>query len=87
MSNSELFKNIDRSLYTFNFNNIVELCFDKVVNLNYSNSSNGRVSTGSKLTDNEKALLDNCIDKYMLSFNIVKETSNEHLEKLFEKKR
>ena len=83
MSNSDLFKNIERSLYTFNFNNIVDICFDKVI----SGNSLENINKSSKLTQDEKILIDNCIDKYMLSFNIVKDTSSQHLENLFNKKR
>jgi hypothetical protein len=83
MSNSDLFKNIERSLYTFNFNNIVDICFDKVI----SGNSLENINKSSKLTQDEKILIDNCIDKYMLSFNIVKDTSTQHLENLFNKKR
>lgn len=83
MSNSDLFKNIERSLYTFNFNNIVDICFDKVI----SGNSLENINKSNKLTQDEKILIDNCIDKYMLSFNIVKDTSSQHLENLFNKKR
>jgi hypothetical protein len=83
MSNSELFKNIERSLYTFNFNNIIDICFDKVMKRDETTST----KRNPKLSDEEKILFDNCIDKYMLSFNIVKETSSEHLENLFNTKR
>ncbi len=83
MSNSELFKNVERSLYTFNFNNIIDICFDKVMKRDESNG----IKQNPKLSDDEKILFDNCIDKYMLSFNIVKETSGEHLENLFNTKR
>jgi transcriptional regulator with PAS, ATPase and Fis domain len=84
MSNSELFKNIERSLYTFNFNNIIDICFDKVMK---ADDVGRNIKTNPKLSDDEKILFDNCIDKYMLSFNIVKETSSEHLENLFNTKR
>jgi hypothetical protein len=86
MSNSELFNNIERSLYTFNFNNMIDLCFEKAI---YQDKADGisKFSAHSKLSDQEKILFDNCIDKYMLSFNIVKETSSEHLENLFNSKR
>jgi hypothetical protein len=80
MSNSELLKNVERSMYTFNFNNIVELCFDKVI-------TNESKLKGNKLNDKERVAFDNCIDKYMLSFNIVKEEAIEHLEKIFNNKR
>jgi len=82
MSNSDLFKNIDRSLFTFNLNNIIEICYDKVVNTEGKNFTLNQ----SKLSMNEKVLLDNCIDKYMSSFNIVKETTIEHLDNLFNKR-
>lgn len=83
MSNSELFTNIERSLYTFNFNNIIDICFDKVMKRDEATLT----KRNPKLSDEEKILFDNCIDKYMLSFNIVKETSSEHLENLFNTKR
>ena len=82
MSNSELFKNVERSLYTFNFNNIVEICFDKIVVLN----KDRYFIKSPKLSEDEKILFDNCIDKYMQSFNIVKDTTYLHLENLFEKR-
>ncbi len=86
MSNSELFKNIERSLYTFNFNNMIDLCFDKAIGFD-NDSKNSKTTRGSKLTVQEKVSFDNCIDKYMLSFNIVKETASEHLENLFNSKK
>jgi hypothetical protein len=76
---SELLKNVERTMYTFNFNNIVELCFNKVVQIDPSNGS-------KKLTEKEKICFDNCIDKYMLAFGIVKDTTNTHLEGLFSKR-
>lgn len=79
MSN-ELVKNVERSMYTFNLNNIIELCFQKVI-------LQGELKNGNKLNENEKVALDNCIDKYMLSFNIVKEVTTDHLEKIFNNKR
>lgn len=81
MSKSDLFTNLERSLYTFNFNNIVEICYDKVVKL----ESNNSLFKANRLTDDEKILFDNCIDKYMQSFKITNETTNQHLEKLFRK--
>lgn len=83
MSNSELFKNIERSLYTFNFNNLVEICFDKVVSIN---PQQGKIFTSTKLSEKEQILFDNCIDKYMESFNLVRNTTNQHLENLFNRK-
>jgi hypothetical protein len=90
---TELLKNIERSMYTFNFNNIVEICFDKVIKFNNSNNGdeNKLISVLSKdnltkLTEREKILLDNCIDKYMLSFNVVKESTISHLDKMFNNK-
>jgi hypothetical protein len=82
MSNSDLFKNVDRSLFTFNLNNIIEICYDKVVSTEGKNFALNQ----SKLSMNEKVLLDNCIDKYMKSFNIVKQTTIEHLDNLFNKR-
>ena len=82
MSNSDLFKNVDRSLFTFNLNNIIEICYDKVVSTEGKNFALNQ----SKLSMNEKVLLDNCIDKYMTSFNIVKQTTIEHLDNLFNKR-
>lgn len=74
---SELLKNVERSLYTFNFNNMVEICYDKVIKFD---------TTKGRLSDTEKIMLDNCIDKYMMSFNIVKDTTLSHLDKLFSNK-
>lgn len=62
-------------MFTMNFNNIVEICFDKTIMFE-KNDKNKR------LTTEEKILFDNCIDKYMSSFHIVKETSLDHIEKL-----
>jgi hypothetical protein len=73
---SELLKNVERTMYTFNFSNIVELCFNKTIAIDLSNKSR-------KLSENEKIKFDNCVDKYMSAFNIVKENTNSHLEKLF----
>lgn len=72
---SDLLKNVDRTMYTFNFSNIVEICFDKTVKLD-KDQNNKRLSV------EEKILFDNCIDKYLSSFHIVKDTSLEHIEKL-----
>lgn len=82
MSNSDLFRNVDRSLFTFNLNNIIEICYDKVIPVESKTFQIGN----AKLSTKEKALLDNCIDKYMSSFNIVKETTIEHLDNLFNKR-
>ncbi len=82
MSNSDLFRNVERSLFTFNLNNIIEICYDKVILTEGKSFQFGQ----AKLTTNEKALLDNCIDKYMSSFNIVKETTLDHLDNLFNKR-
>jgi hypothetical protein len=73
---SELLKNVDRTMYTFNFSNIVELCFNKTIEIDLNNTSR-------KLTESEKIQFDNCIDKYMSAFNIVKDNTNAHLERLF----
>ncbi len=72
---SELLKNVERTMYTFNYSNIVEICFNKT---NIEVNSNTR-----KLTDSEKIKFDNCIDKYMSAFNIVKDNTHTHLERLF----
>lgn len=77
---SDLIKNVERSMYTFNFNNITEICFNKTIQLDYKTNFN------KKLSEIEKILFDNCIDKYMMSFNIVKDVTNEHLELLFNRK-
>lgn len=74
---SDLLKNVERAMYSFNFNNIVEICFDKTIN--FSTEEN---KINSKLSIEEKVLFDNCIDKYMSAFNIVKDTSLNHIEKL-----
>lgn len=71
---SDLIKNIERTMFTFNFNNIVEICFDKTIKF--------EGNTNKKLTTDEKILFDNCIDKYLGSFHIVKDTTMEHIEKL-----
>ena len=73
---SDLIKNVERSMFTFNVGNITEICFEKVIkNINKSYSK--------KLDDTEKSRLDNCIDKYLLAFNIVKEETNSHIENYF----
>jgi hypothetical protein len=73
---SELLKNVERTMYTFNFSNIVEICFNKTISVDLNSNT-------KKLTENEKIKFDNCIDKYMSAFNIVKDSTNTHLEKLF----
>jgi hypothetical protein len=83
MSSSDLLKNIERSLYTFNFNNIVELCFSKIIK--YDPKNLNKINT-MKLSEQEKVLFDNCIDKYMLSFNIVKDQSIEHIDNLINRR-
>jgi len=82
MSSSDLFKNVERSLFTFNLNNIIEICYDKAI----QGEGKQIQKSQAKLSINEKVLLDNCIDKYMSSFNIVKETTIEHLDNLFNKR-
>ena len=82
MSSSDLFKNVERSLFTFNLNNIIEICYDKAIQVEGKQFQKGQ----PKLSTNEKVLLDNCIDKYMASFNIVKETTIEHLDNIFNKR-
>lgn len=76
---SELFKNIERSMFTLNMNNIVEICFDKI------NEQKTLFDT-KNLSMKEKAVFDNCIDKYLQSFNIVSNITKEHIEPLFENK-
>jgi hypothetical protein len=77
---SELLKNVERTMYTFNFNNIVEICFNKTIKLD-------SMQPGvKKLSDSEKILFDNCIDKYMLAFGVVRDTTNTHLEALFNRR-
>ena len=73
---SELLKNVERTMYTFNFTNIVDICFNKaiIIDKQYNNY---------KLTEDEKIKFDNCIDKYMMTFNIVKDITNNHLDSLF----
>jgi hypothetical protein len=72
---SDLLRNVERTMYTFNFNNIVEICFDKVIKFD-------KDKTAKRLDFNEKILFDNCIDKYLNSFHIVKDTSLDHIQKL-----
>jgi len=74
---SDLIKNVERSMFTFNLSNITEICFEKTFKTIDSKAYS------KKLTDNEKAKLDNCIDKYLLAFNIVKEETNNHIESFF----
>ena len=75
---SDLLKNVERTMYTFNFSNIVEICFDKTVKFEKDNNN-------TRLSIEEKILFDNCIDKYLNSFHIVKDTSLEHIEKLLKR--
>ncbi len=75
---SELLKNVERTMYTFNFSNIVEICFNKSIIIDKQNHN-------YKLSDEEKIKFDNCIDKYMMTFNIVKDTTHNHLEQLFKR--
>ena len=63
-----------------NLNNITEICFEKTI------SSNQNINS-TKLNDTERTSLDNCIDKYLLAFNIVKQETNDHIEKFFTDKK
>jgi hypothetical protein len=74
---SDLINNVERSMFTFNLNNITNICFKKSINFeNMKNNNN-------TLSDEEKARFDNCIDKYLLAFNIVKEETQSHIENFF----
>lgn len=66
---NDLFNNIERSIYTFNIGNINEICFNKVFN-----KDSNKVPT-----ELDYIKMDNCIDKYFETFEIVK---NEIYEKL-----
>ena len=70
---SDLLKNVERAMYTFNMNNIIEICFEKTIKKDEFKDN--------FLSDTEKARIDNCIDKYLLGFNIVKEQTYSHVER------
>lgn len=69
----DLLKNVERSMYVFNLNNIVDICHQKVI-MNQTGQAGQ-----TKLNQEEKILLDNCIDKYMQAFGVVKEETLSHL--------
>ena len=71
---SELFNNVERMQYTFNLNNVVQMCFKKAIDK--------EAMTSWELNDLEKGRLDNCVDKYLESFNLVKEVTKEQVEKI-----
>ena len=73
----ELLKNVERSMYVFNLNNIIDICYEKSINF----KENKEVS--NRLSQSEKFLVDNCIDKYMQSFGIVKNETLSHVSEIF----
>ena len=73
----ELLKNVERSMYVFNLNNIIDICYQKTITF----EQNSKLS--DKLTQEEKILVDNCIDKYMQSFGIVKDETISHVTEIF----
>jgi hypothetical protein len=73
----ELLKNVERSMYVFNLNNIIDICYEKTINIVENGSSK------DKLSQSEKILVDNCIDKYMQSFGIVKTETLSHISDIF----
>jgi hypothetical protein len=74
----ELLKNVERSMYVFNLNNIIDICYQKTI------SFEPKKSVSDKLTQEEKILVDNCIDKYMQSFSIVKNETISHIADIFQ---
>jgi len=72
---SDVLKNVERTMFTLNYNNIVETCFNKTINFEERNH-------GRKLSEEENIMFDNCIDKYISSFHIVKDSSLDHIAKL-----
>ena len=74
---SDLFKNIERSIFTFNVGAISEICFHKVIP--------GKDVLKSKTTESQIVEYDNCIDKYMLAFEEVKLTILHKLSSVTEK--
>ena len=73
----ELLKNDERSMYVFNLNNIIDICYEKTINFKDNNDLT------NKLSQSEKILVDNCIDKYMQSFGIVKTVTLSHVSEIF----
>ena len=73
----ELFTNVERSMYVFNLNNIIEICYDKTIDFK------DKKDLSDKLNQDEKILVDNCIDKYMQSFGIVKNETLTHINEIF----
>ena len=74
-NDNALFNAVERSMLTFNLNNINEICFsqvEKALGSNSYNYSNEKV----------KILVDNCIDKYFQTFKIVKVNTYNHLQEI-----
>ena len=68
---SDLLKNLERSIYTFNLHNINEICFNKVIQLKDINRQNNKTIKEFKELDFIE--FDNCIDKYLEAFKIIKD--------------
>ena len=56
----ELLKNVERSMYVFNLNNIIDICYEKTINFKDNNDLT------NKLSQSEKILVDNS-NPYKLS--------------------
>lgn len=74
---SDLFKNIERSMMTFNVGAINEICFNKVIP--------NKDALSSKTSESQFVEFDNCIDKYMLAFEEVKLSVLHKLESVHDK--
>jgi hypothetical protein len=76
MSSNEnnLFNTIERSIFTFNLNQITEICFEKLLKHNHDNMNKLNVDK-----EINKIILDNCVDKYFQTFKLVKEESIERI--------
>ena len=73
MPENPLLGNIDRTVYTFNMHNIAEMCFNHV----FKRKAVG--PTGPALDEANKQRLDDCIQKYMQSIQIVQSAAKEEL--------
>ncbi len=70
---SDLLKNLERSIYTFNLHNINEICFNKVLQL--KNISEQSINNIKEFKELDYIAFDNCIDKYLEAFKLIKAES------------
>lgn len=76
--NNSLISSIERSMFTFNLNNINDICFNKISLL----KKEGKVKSNDFDDEKVKVLVDNCVDKYFQTFKIVKEVSRYSIEQM-----